>query len=73
MTTFERYVLRRLTAAFALTLVALAGVVWATQALRRLDLVTSKGQTIVQFIGMTFDNNVNRRILVQPLCLKLKL
>jgi lipopolysaccharide export system permease protein len=53
MTTFERYVLRRLTAAFALTLAALAGVVWATQALRQLDLVTSKGQTIVQFVGMT--------------------
>ncbi|WP_029057370.1 LPS export ABC transporter permease LptF [Stappia stellulata] len=53
MTTFERYVLRRLSAAFALTLAALAGVVWATQALRQLDLVTSKGQTIVQFVGMT--------------------
>ncbi|SDU16617.1 LPS export ABC transporter permease LptF [Stappia sp. ES.058] len=53
MTTFERYVLRRLTAAFALTLAALAGVVWATQALRQLDLVTSKGQTIIQFVGMT--------------------
>jgi len=53
MTTFERYVLRRLTGAFLLTLAALAGVVWATQALRQLDLVTAKGQTIVQFVGMT--------------------
>ncbi|MCA1298665.1 LPS export ABC transporter permease LptF [Stappia indica] len=53
MTTFERYVLRRLSAAFLVTLAALAGVVWATQALRQLDLVTAKGQTIVQFIGMT--------------------
>lgn len=36
-----------------MTLAAMAGVVWATQALRQLDLVTSKGQTIVQFIGIT--------------------
>jgi lipopolysaccharide export system permease protein len=53
MTTFERYVLRRLTAAFLMTLGALAGIVWATQALRQLDLVTAKGQTIAQFVGMT--------------------
>lgn len=53
MTTFERYVFRRLTAVFLVTLAALAGVVWATQALRQLDLVTAKGQTIVQFVGMT--------------------
>ncbi|WP_186389287.1 LPS export ABC transporter permease LptF [Stappia sp. TSB10P1A] len=53
MTTFERYVFRRLSAVFLVTLAALAGVVWATQALRQLDLVTAKGQTIVQFIGMT--------------------
>ncbi len=53
MTTFERYVFRRLAAVFLVTLTALAGVVWATQALRQLDLVTAKGQTIVQFIGMT--------------------
>lgn len=53
MTTFERYVFRRLAAVFLVTLTALAGVVWATQALRQLDLVTAKGQTIVQFVGMT--------------------
>lgn len=53
MTTFERYVLRRLSTAFLMTLTALAGIVWATQALRQLDLVTAKGQTIAQFIGMT--------------------
>lgn len=53
MKTFERYVLRRLTYSFLAALAALAGVVWATQALRELDLVTSKGQTIVQFVGIT--------------------
>lgn len=53
MKTFERYVFRRLTLAFVMALSALSGVVWATQALRELDLVTSKGQTIVQFVGIT--------------------
>ncbi|MXN64466.1 LPS export ABC transporter permease LptF [Stappia sp. GBMRC 2046] len=53
MKTFERYVLRRLTLAFVMALTALSAVVWSTQALRELDLVTSKGQTIVQFVGIT--------------------
>lgn len=53
MKTIERYIFRRAFNAFAMTLAAMAGVVWATQALRQLDLVTSKGQTIVQFIGIT--------------------
>ncbi|QDG78034.1 LPS export ABC transporter permease LptF [Labrenzia sp. PHM005] len=53
MNTLERYIIRRTAYAFTLTLAAMTGVVWATQALRQLDLVTSKGQTIVQFIGIT--------------------
>lgn len=53
MKTLERYIIRRTLYAFTLTIAAMTGVVWATQALRQLDLVTSKGQTIVQFIGIT--------------------
>ncbi|TYC63340.1 LPS export ABC transporter permease LptF [Rhodobacterales bacterium] len=53
MKTIERYIIRRTAYAFILTIGAMTGVVWATQALRQLDLVTSKGQTIVQFIGIT--------------------
>ncbi len=53
MKTLERYIVRRSAYAFTLTIAAMTGVVWATQALRQLDLVTSKGQTIVQFIGIT--------------------
>ncbi|GAB4540748.1 MAG: LPS export ABC transporter permease LptF [Roseibium sp.] len=53
MKTLERYIIRRTAYAFTLTIAAMTGVVWATQALRQLDLVTSKGQTIVQFIGIT--------------------
>lgn len=53
MNTLERYIIRRTAYAFTMTIAAMTGVVWATQALRQLDLVTSKGQTIVQFIGIT--------------------
>ncbi|ADZ70818.1 LPS export ABC transporter permease LptF [Polymorphum gilvum] len=53
MKTLERYIVRRAGIAFVMTLAAMTGVVWATQALRQLDLVTSKGQTIVQFVGIT--------------------
>ena len=31
----------------------LTGVVWVTQALRQIDLITSKGQTILLFLMMT--------------------
>lgn len=53
MTLFERYIVRRTMLAFAATLVVLAGVVWVTQALRQLDLVTAKGQAIGAFAIMT--------------------
>lgn len=49
----ERYVLRRLTGAFLVTLVALAGVVWTTQALRQMNLVTAKGQTLLIFLEIS--------------------
>ena len=53
MSRIERYVLRSTTAAFLAGLVVLTGVVWVTQALRQIDLLTSKGQTILIFFGMT--------------------
>lgn len=53
MKTIELYIFKRIAGAFLFAFGALMGVVWATQALRQLDLVTAKGQTIVQFLGMT--------------------
>jgi lipopolysaccharide export system permease protein len=38
---------------FALVLVSLTGVIWITQALRGIDLMTSQGQTILTFLGIT--------------------
>jgi lipopolysaccharide export system permease protein len=53
MTLVERYTFRIAASAFVVCLVALTGVIWVTQALRELDLLTSKGQTILMFLTFT--------------------
>ncbi len=53
MSRIERYVLRTAATAFMTGLVVLTGVIWITQALRQIDLLTSKGQTIIIFVMMT--------------------
>ena len=53
MSRIERYVFRTASIAFLSGLVALTGVIWITQALRQIDLLTSKGQTILVFLMMT--------------------
>ncbi len=53
MSRIERYVLRTATTAFLTGLLVLTGVIWITQALRQIDLLTSKGQTILIFLMMT--------------------
>jgi len=53
MTLIERYILKTAFNAFAACLVALTGVIWITQALKELDLLTSKGQTIFVFLVVT--------------------
>jgi lipopolysaccharide export system permease protein len=49
----DRYIFRRAAFAFTLILCGLTGMVWATQALRRFDLVTAQGQTILTFLSVT--------------------
>ncbi len=39
--------------AFLMTVTVLTAIVWLTQALRDMDLVTSKGQTLLIFFSMT--------------------
>jgi lipopolysaccharide export system permease protein len=53
MTLLERYILKIAFSAFVACLLALTGVIWITQALRELDLLTGKGQTIFIFFTMT--------------------
>jgi lipopolysaccharide export system permease protein len=53
MGSIDRYVFRTTLASFAVVLVSLTGVIWITQALRGIDLMTSQGQTILTFLGVT--------------------
>jgi lipopolysaccharide export system permease protein len=53
MGSIDRYIFRTTLASFALVLVSLTGVIWITQALRGIDLMTSQGQTIITFLGIT--------------------
>jgi lipopolysaccharide export system permease protein len=53
MLRIERYLFRTATSAFLAGLSTLTAVIWVTQALKQLDLMTSKGQTILVFLTVT--------------------
>ena len=53
MGSIDKYIFRTTLASFALVLVSLTGVIWITQALRDIDLMTSERQTIITFLGIT--------------------
>jgi lipopolysaccharide export system permease protein len=53
MTSIDKYIFRTTFGAFALIAVSLTLLIWVTQALREIDLMTNQGQAILAFIGMT--------------------
>lgn len=53
ITRLDRYVFRMAATAFVGTMVVLAGMIWVTQALRELDIMTTQGQTILAFVFIT--------------------
>lgn len=53
MKLIERYILRRIVSFFLGALGTMTGLVWVTQALRELDLITAKGQAILAFVTLT--------------------
>jgi lipopolysaccharide export system permease protein len=53
MNLIERYIFRIGFNAFLSCLLALTAVIWITQALRELDLLTGKGQTLIMFLAVT--------------------
>ena len=53
MTLFTRYLLRQLLAPTLLALVAFAGAVWVSQALRYVDLIVNQGLSVVTFAYLT--------------------
>ena len=53
MGSISRYIFRTTFGAFLVVLISLTAVIWVTQALRDIDLMTSQGQTILVFVGIT--------------------
>ncbi len=53
MGSIDSYIFRQTFAAFVLVVTTLTGVIWITQALRGIDVMTSQGQTVLVFIGLT--------------------
>jgi lipopolysaccharide export system permease protein len=52
MKLIERYILRRASLMFVATLVPLLGIVWVTQALGSINLVTDSGQSTIAFLKL---------------------
>src|SRR5262249_36204572 len=48
-----RYIFRTTLGAFLVVLVSVTTLMWMTQALRNIDLITSQGQTLLVFVGIT--------------------
>src|SRR3979409_462609 len=53
MGSIDKYIFRTTLWVFVCVRVSVTGVIWITQALRGIDLMTSQGQTIITFLGIT--------------------
>lgn len=53
MGSVSRYIFSTTFGAFLIVLFSLTSVIWITQALRDIDLMTSRGQTVLVFLGIT--------------------
>ena len=53
MGSIGRYIFRTTFGAFLVVLVSVTALMWITQALRDIDLLTNQGQTILVFVGIT--------------------
>jgi lipopolysaccharide export system permease protein len=53
MGSIGRYIFKTTFGAFMLVLISLTAIIWVTQALRDIDLVTNQGQTVLAFVAIT--------------------
>lgn len=53
MKLIERYIFKRAGVAALVTLGSLAGVVWIIQVLKEVDVITTKGQTLITYLALT--------------------
>jgi lipopolysaccharide export system permease protein len=64
-----QYIFRTTFGAFLLVLISLTSVIWLTNALREVDLMTNRGQTILVFLGITTFALPQIIIVVAPIAL----
>lgn len=69
MATAERYIFRTATTAFLAGLFVLTAMIWVTQALREIDLMTGKGQTILVFLQLTLLTIPSLMFILAPVAL----
>jgi len=65
----ERYIFRTVCVAFLAVCLALTAVIWVTQALRELDLITGQGQSILIFITFNLMSLPTLLAIVAPVAL----
>lgn len=69
MVSLNKYIVRTTLTSFVVVLVTLTGVIWITQALRAIDLMTSQGQTILTFLGLTSLSIPVLLLIIAPIAL----
>ncbi len=65
----ERYIFRMAASAFLLCLGALTGVIWISSAIREMDLVSGKGQTLLVFLQVTLLTLPALVMIIAPIAL----
>ena len=65
----EAYVYRIVRSAFLVSLGVLTAVIWITQALREFDLLTTKGQSLLVFLGVTALTIPSLVMVIAPIAL----
>jgi lipopolysaccharide export system permease protein len=69
MTLLERYIFRISGTAFVVGLCALTGVIWVSSALKEIDVVSGKGQTILTFLYITLLTMPALIMVIAPIAL----
>ena len=69
MSTVDSYIFRTGVVAFLAALAALTGVIWVTQALQQVDLLTTKGQSLLVFLALTSLTLPSLVVIIAPIAL----
>ncbi|MGE0565776.1 MAG: LPS export ABC transporter permease LptF [Pseudolabrys sp.] len=69
MGSISRYIFRTTFGAFLTITICLTGLIWLTQALRDIDLVTNQGQSVLSFVSITVMIMPSLVLLIAPVAL----